>query len=236
MKSAINTPSPALFAILIIGLVWTSASFAKGRHSEGATSRLRNELRMSEKKSSIFKRISVFAGGSAGTFTTPGFESQFNIGFSGGATIDIGARDFVFETGLTYLEMGMSRSLIGSTQLDEIRMNLNYVGIPLNAKYYFYNSDSAFFGRIGVIPLFQVSSTGVARYQGKELDRVNIETNKNDVIGTLGLGGHFRISSGMRILLEGNALLGAISIDKDKRGDTRNVGMSLLTGLVFDLN
>lgn len=237
MTSARSIHSRTLFLALTLCLGWAPSVFAKGRRSEGATSRLRNELRMSEKKSGVLQRISVLVGGSAGTFNIPGYERELNLGFSGGATIDIGGRNFVFETGLTYLELGMSRSVIGGTELDEMRMNLNYVGIPLNAKYYFSNSeDSAFFGRIGVIPLFQVSSTAVARFQGRETARIDVPTNRNDVLGTVGFGGQFRVSSNMSILLEGNALLGAISITRDGAGDTRNIGLSFLTGLSFDLN
>ena len=231
---------------LVIGLFvatvsvgWTIPSHGKQkrhRHSEGASSRALREHLPSPRKAGIIQRIAVHVGGSMGLITGGG-NYEINPGLSGGMTLDIGRGDFVFETGLMYLEMGVTRIIPAGSGLDQTRLNLNYIAVPLNAKYTFYRSDSvAFAGRIGVLPMLAVNQTGTAHSQGNVIQRVTLdELSKNDVAGTLGLGTRIRIGESSNLLIDAGGIVGAIPLNRELMGDTRNVGFSLLTGVSFEM-
>lgn len=220
-------------------LGWSATALAKQkgfRRSESASSRALREQLAPTRRTGIVQRISVQAGGSMGLITAGG-NNEVNPGLSGGITLDIGRGNFVFETGIVYLEMGVARSLPAASGIDQARLNLNYVAIPLNAKYAFYQSDSvAFTGRIGVLPMLAVSQTGTAHFQGNVVQRINLdELSKNDVAGTLGLGTRIRIGESSNLLIDAGGIVGAIPLNREVMGDTRNLGFSLLTGVSFEM-
>ncbi len=143
------------------------------------------------------------------------------MGIGAGARVDIGRGDFVFETGFLYRQLGGVSYLYSAEEAAQKNLStrlpaeieLNYISIPLMAKYYFNGRDnSSFFARGGLQPSLLVYRE--ARLQdrsaGALIDMSSI--NDFDLIGALGMGFHIELNETTLITFEGTYLRGLTSV------------------------
>jgi hypothetical protein len=163
------------------------------------------------------------------------------MGVGAGARLDIGRGDFVFETGILYRQMGGVSYLYSADEAAEkglstrlpAEIELNYISIPLMAKYYFNGRDnSSFFARGGLQPSLLIYRE--ARLQdttaGALIDMSNI--NDFDLIMALGMGFQIELNETTLITFEGTYLRGMTSVFNNMplytNGFQGSVGLGIL--------
>ncbi len=143
------------------------------------------------------------------------------MGIGAGARIDIGRGDFVFETGIMYRQLGGVTYLYTADQAAEKNLNsqlpaeveLNYISIPLMAKYYFNGRDNAsFYARAGLQPSLLIFRE--ARPQDTNTNAI-IDlsvVNDFDLVASVGMGFQIELNETTMMVLEGNYLRGLTSV------------------------
>lgn len=118
-----------------------------------------------------------------------------------GGTIDIGEGNLVTETGILFRQIGASETpTINSKPLD-VETDLNYMSVPVAAKYYFSNQhDSSFFAKVGIAPSLLIGNKLASATQGPNFR--NSDPNSFALDGLVGLGGKYQITSQIGIVLE----------------------------------
>ncbi len=116
-----------------------------------------------------------------------------------GANIDIGEGNLVTETGILFRQIGANETAIINSKSIDLETDLNYLSVPISAKYYFSNQhESSFFAKIGLAPSLLVASqlsdtTSSAR---------SSDPNAFAIDGLIGLGGKYQITEQIGLVLE----------------------------------
>jgi len=202
---------------------------------KGLLSELENEqIHAKQPKSSRardgfgIQRITPQVGFSIAGVTGPntGFKGSTG-GFVGGATLDLGNRDFVFETGLLYRQAGASSGTFTLTA--------DYLSVPLLAKF-FINGSSApasFFIRAGVMPSMLVRENVSVKFSG---DSYNIRdaqlVNSFDLPGVVGLGSKFSAGSSTEFVISADLMRSLIKVNRGP-GTVYHQGIALMSGVAI---
>ncbi len=192
----------------------------------------------SKRSNGIIYRITGFGGAAISTFVgndrakvIPGsIDNPFSAGPMGSilADINIGSQKFVIETGVQYTQVG---SFTGYSSLDQTNTQfsspygngtydesvlLTYIGLPINAKYFFSSATtSSFYVKAGVLANFlqkiEYSNFGatflqVERYGG---------FSKFDAVASGMLGYSMRAFGDFHLVLEAGGFQGTMPISSN---------------------
>lgn len=152
--------------------------------------------------------------------STQNLDGQRN-GIGAGVRLDIGRTEFVFETGLQYRQMGGITYLYteelarekGITDRLEADLELNYLSVPLMAKYYFNGrSNPSFYSRIGLQPSFLLFKE--ARLRNSKATSVidYSHISEFELTGAAGVGFQIPINDTTLAVFEGTYLRGLTSV------------------------
>lgn len=119
---------------------------------------------------------------------------KYKSGLAAGVTADIGTSNVVLETGAVYKQLGTAVEGFGQTA----NLNLNYVTVPVLAKYYFSPEPTTAFIKVGALPSFLVGKGNTAAVGGLIFD----EPNTFDLGAQAGLGGRIALGGGADLMLE----------------------------------
>jgi hypothetical protein len=142
------------------------------------------------------------------------------MGIGAGARLDIGRGDFVFETGIMYRQMGGVGYIYSKDEAAEkhltsqvaAEIELNYISIPLMAKYYFNGRENAsFYAHGGLQPSILIYRE--ARPQDTNAPAVLDLSSVSDfdLVASVGMGFHIELNETTMMVFEGNYLRGLTS-------------------------
>ncbi len=118
-----------------------------------------------------------------------------------GGTIDIGEGNLVTETGILFRQIGATETPTVNSKPMDVETDLNYMSVPITAKYYFSNQhDSSFFAKAGFAPSLLVGNKLINATQGPNFR--NSDPNSFAVDGIVGLGGKYQFNSQIGLVLE----------------------------------
>jgi len=162
-------------------------------------------------------------------------------GIGAGLRLDIGRTDFVFETGLVYRQLGGPAYLYseeearqrGLTSRLESDIELNYLTVPLMAKYYLNGRENAsFFVRGGLQPSALIYREARLRNSNSSGVKDISVFNDFDIVGALGVGFQIPINETTMIVMDGTYLRGFISVFNTSsvynNGFSGNIGLAIL--------
>src|ERR1700677_4510356 len=155
---------------------------------DDATPTLRSSTRTSKASNPLnFRRIMPQIGLSLSDETIN--NTSMKAGFQGGVTTDLlGSNKWVMETGLLYKQMGASIPIQTGTET----WYVNYLQVPILAKYYFLGqAGTTFYGKGGFVPGINVSHSESGDPTGNN-DLSGINTF--DLEFLLGVGGKLELS------------------------------------------
>lgn len=118
-----------------------------------------------------------------------------------GGNIDIGEQNLVTETGLLYRQVGANETASIKSVLTPVETDLNYLTIPVAAKFYFSNQhESSFFAKAGLAPSLLVGnqfiqSTTVPKFRSADPSSFAVDA-------LVGLGGKFQLTNEIGLVLE----------------------------------
>ncbi len=154
--------------------------------------------------------------------------SGMRTGFGFGGLMDLwGQHEWVLETGVLYRQLGTSNQ--GTT------LALNYINVPISAKYYFMgqNSNTIYF-KGGITPGFNVAAT-----QSTDTTSTNVSKDVNtfDVGVIVGIGGRYLLSDSASIFLEGNYNRGLANVMNTTDGESsvNTLAFGVMTGVSIEL-
>lgn len=162
-------------------------------------------------------------------------DTDMKIGFHVGAVAEIKFNDkFSLQPELLYsaqgtkIDMSMDIPMIGKLEF-ESKTNLDYINIPIMAKYYFVEGFSVEAGpQFG----FLVKAEGQAKYDG-ETETEDIKDGFNSIDVGVGIGLAYDLPMGLFVNARYN--LGLTDIVKDNPGDAvKNNVIQIGVGFKFD--
>ena len=195
-------------------------------YSDGTTSTVRtsvpNRVARSEVVHRVIPQVGVTINDASGKTTGT------RTGFAIGALADLlGNTNLVFETGLMYRQQGTTD--LGKT------FALNYLSVPLSAKYYLYGqqANTPYF-KAGLVPAFAVSKS-ISFEDGSSRDAGN-DFNTFDLAGQLAVGGKIAVSKTASLILEANYLKGFTNVVNTPGSDSStNISFGLMSGVAVEL-
>lgn len=162
-------------------------------------------------------------------------DTDMKIGFHVGAVAEIKFNDkFSLQPELLYsaqgtkIDMSMDIPMIGKLEF-EYKTNLDYINIPIMAKYYFVEGFSV---EVGPQVSFLIKAEEKAKSDG-ESETLDIKDGLNSIDFGLGFGLAYDLSQGLFINARYN--LGLTDIVKDNNGDAvKNSVIQVGVGFKFD--
>lgn len=128
-----------------------------------------------------------------------------------GGTIDIGESNLVTETGVLYRQIGAGETVSIKSTATDVETDLNYLTVPIAAKYYFNNRhESSFFAKVGFAPSLLVGNDIIETTHGPNVR--NEDPRAFAVDGLVGLGGKYQITEQVGIVLEVSYWRGLTSV------------------------
>ncbi len=118
-----------------------------------------------------------------------------------GGSIDIGETNFVTETGILYRQIGASETTPIKSIMTSVETDLNYLSVPVAAKYYFSNQhESSFFAKAGLAPSLLIGNQFIQSTTGPNFR--NSDPSIFAVDALVGLGGKFQLTNEIGLVLE----------------------------------
>ncbi len=200
--------------------------------------------------------FSVFSlGGGDANFVLDDSQDEVNYfkgrtGALGGVLteLNLGMRQFTIETGLSFYMAGAATGDIGALvpggNSSGGEINVEYIGLPIFAKYYLTDySKTSFFAKIGIIPAFAMSKEVVTdnRLSGSSFfststdqdEILSEEISSFDVLMGVGMGANVRINKNWSANVEGQLYHGVISLTESDQEWVFNQGLALTLGLGY---
>ena len=147
---------------------------------------------------------STFVGGGA-------YDAKSITKFSVGGTIDIGESNLVTETGVLFRQIGAGESVPAKSGLTDVETDLNYLSIPVAAKYYFSNRhESSFYAKAGLAPSLLVANNVAEATHGPNVRNEDPRSFAIDALA--GVGGKYQLTEQVGIVLEVSYWRGLSSI------------------------
>jgi hypothetical protein len=156
---------------------------------------------------------------------------QNKVGYSLGATVDLGPSQLVLETGLLYRAMGSKGSEGGFTET----VNDNYLAVPVIGKFYFAEpKGNAVYLKGGFIPQYLVSKS-VSIDPSLPISG-EPEINTFDLEWTVGGGYKLALNESNSLFFDLSYSKGMTTIDGSSNpGTVYNTALMFTTGFGFDL-
>ena len=138
--------------------------------------------------------------------------------------------NWTFETGLQYKQMGTS---VGNNSL-----TMNYITVPLAAKYYFGGErETGFYAKGGMVPGINVAHSETTTVGGQSNTADIQDANTLDLGIMVGVGGKLQLSRSIDLLLEADYVRGITSLYGpnafNNNGATQGVPSINDTSIVF---
>ncbi len=128
-----------------------------------------------------------------------------------GGLIDIGESNLVTETGIVYRQIGADETVAVKSAPTGVETDLNYLTVPIAAKYYFSNQhESSFFAKAGIAPSLLVGNQLAETTHGPNVR--NEDPSAFAVDALVGLGGKYQLTSQVGIVLEVSYWRGLTSV------------------------
>lgn len=152
--------------------------------------------------------------------------------YSFGVTTEIGRSHVALETGVLYRSMG------GIFHNNDYSYTINngYIGIPVEAKYYFGESagrSNAVYVKGGAVPCFLVSKTASSDVDGLEI--ADLPLSSFDLQGVFGVGDKIPVGSANDIMIELTYNRGYLNLVNSQSVTMFNEAVMLTAGFSFGL-
>lgn len=138
----------------------------------------------------------------------------------------IGKENLVLETGLLYRQMGTSND--GGT------LALNYITVPVSAKYYLKGQASdGFYFKGGFTPGINVASSAYDSQNNST--NISSDTNTFDFGFLLGVGGKYRFTESVSGFLEADYNRGLANVSSKYNFSVNTLAFAIMSGVAIEL-
>lgn len=183
-------------------------------------------------------QLSFLGGMALGDLSGPAAAGDSAESYKTAVLVDVGRGSYTFQTGAELLSFATSANVSdpnGIADDQRYRVNSQWVGIPLVAKYNYIERPQASFSlKLGVMPAFMITNPNIAvtASDGTNVTNMYGHLNTFDAMALTGFTGVAPISDWVSFVLDGTFYYG--TLDADGSG-AHNKAIFLSAGFRFNL-